>query len=82
MKFVLLTPTQQVAEVEAKYVSVAGEAGDFGVLPGHMPLISTLRPNGQVVVTDTSNKSNTYTITAGIAEVTPQSVTILAEALA
>lgn len=79
MKFTLLTPAQQMAETEATYVTIAGEAGDFGVLPGHMAMVSTLRPGGQVVVTSTSGATETFTVSAGVAEVTPQSVVILAE---
>lgn len=79
MKFTLLTPTQQLAETAASYVTVAGAAGDFGVLPGHAPLVSTLRPNGQVSVTPLQGPTQTYTVSGGVAEVTPESVTILAE---
>ena len=79
MKFTLLTPAQQMAETEATYVSIAGEAGDFGVRPGHMAMVSTLRPGGQVVVTTTSGATETFTVSAGVAEVTGQSVVILAE---
>lgn len=79
MKFVLLTPSRQMLETEASFVQVAGEAGDFGVLPGHMALVSTLRPDGQVVVTDAMGVTQTFTVGGGVAEVTPQSVTILAE---
>lgn len=79
MKFALLTPAQQLAETEATYVSVAGESGDFGVLPGHMSLVSTLRPGGTVSVTDKSGKIESFTISAGVAEVSPTGVTILAE---
>lgn len=79
LKFTLLTPAQQLAETEATYVTVAGEAGDFGVLPGHMPLVSTLRPGGTVSVTDKDGKTETFTVSAGVAEVSPTSVVILAE---
>lgn len=79
MKFTLLTPAQQLAETEASYVTVAGEAGDFGVLPGHMPLVSTLRPGGTVSVTGTDGKIESFTVSAGVAEVSPAGVVILAE---
>lgn len=79
MKFTLLTPAQQLAETEASYVSIAGESGDFGVLPGHMALVSTLRAGGKVSVTNMSGVVETFTVSAGVAEVTPHSVTILAE---
>lgn len=79
MKFTLLTPAQQLAETEAASVTIAGEAGDFGVLPGHMAMVSTLRPGGTVSVTSTTGVTETFTVSTGVAEVTPQSVVILAE---
>lgn len=81
MQFILLTPAQQVADVTASYVAVPGEGGDFGVLPGHMQFVSTLRAGGTITVTLEDGSTNTYTVTAGVAEVTSRSVTILAEAL-
>ena len=79
MQFLLLTPAKQLADLQASYIHITGEDGDFGVMPGHMPLVSTLRPNGFVKVTSTSGQVQTFTVSAGVAEVTPQSVTILAE---
>jgi F-type H+-transporting ATPase subunit epsilon len=79
MKFTLLTPAQQLAQTEATYVAIAGEAGDFGVMPGHMAMVSTLRRGGKVSVTDKGGRIETFTVSAGIAEVTPTSVVILAE---
>lgn len=79
MKFTLLTPAQQLAETEATYVSIAGESGDFGVLPGHMTMVSTLRPGGQVSVTKAGGTTETFTVSAGVAEITAESVIILAE---
>jgi F-type H+-transporting ATPase subunit epsilon len=59
---------------------VPGSEGDFGVLPGHAPLMSTIRP-GAITIYDTD--SNTATrrifIDGGFAEVTPKGLTILAE---
>lgn len=79
MQFTLITPTQQLADFTVTYVNVPGEAGDFGVLPGHMPLVSTLRAGGQVQATDDAGTQHTFTITAGIANVQPTKVVILAE---
>lgn len=81
MQFILLTPAQQVADVQATYIAVPGEEGDFGVLPGHMQLVSTLRPGGTISVNLAEGGTATYTVTAGVAEVSPGKVTILAENL-
>lgn len=52
--------------------------GDFGVLPGHMPFISTLR-TGVVTVHDGKNEQSRMFVAGGIAEVNAQSCTILAD---
>lgn len=81
MKFALLTPSKQVADLDATYIHIPGEAGDFGVLPGHMPLVSTLRADADVVVTDTNGHKQIFTITGGFADVRADGVTVLAEGL-
>lgn len=82
MKFSLLTPAKQVAELEATYINIPGEEGEFGVLPGHMPLVSTLRENSTIEVTDTQGTKQTFKVTAGFADVRADGVTVLAESLA
>lgn len=77
--FSLLTPAKQVADLSATYVHVPGEMGDFGVLPGHMPLVSTLRAGGQVVVTLEDGSKQSFTVSGGFAEVNAKGVNVLAE---
>jgi F-type H+-transporting ATPase subunit epsilon len=61
-------------------VVVPGVEGDFGVLPGHAPMMSTIRPGTiEVYATEGNTPSATYEIDGGFAEVTPQGLTILAE---
>lgn len=79
MQFTLITPTRQLADFAISYVNVPGEAGDFGVLPGHMPLVSTLRAGGQLQATQENGTTHTFTLTGGIAHVQPRKVVILAE---
>jgi F-type H+-transporting ATPase subunit epsilon len=81
LTFSLLTPARQVAELAATYVAVPGEEGDFGVLPGHMPLVSTIRAEGTVTVTDQAGETHSYKISGGFADVRADKVTVLAEAL-
>lgn len=76
----LVTPERHVATVEAVLVEVPGELGDFGVLPGHSPLISTIRP-GVVTVHLASKDKQRYLVLGGISEVTNTRCTILAEYL-
>ena len=53
--FDLVTPLNLVASEQVDMVVVPGGAGDFGVLPGHAPLISTVRPG--VVEADGDGKA-------------------------
>lgn len=76
----LVTPEQHYASVEAVLVEVPGTMGDFGVLPGHSPLISTIRP-GVVTIHKTAGEKQRYVVLGGISEVTTERCTILAEYL-
>ncbi len=82
MKFELVTPEKLVLSCEAKYVQAPGTEGDFGVLDGHAPVVSTLRNGGVLTVTKADGGMTSYTLTGGFAEVNPESVIILAEGLA
>jgi len=77
MKFDLVTPVKLLASETAAHVRVSGSEGDFGVLPGHAPLISTLRPGAIIVNND--NKETIYFVGNGFVDVNPKSVTIIAE---
>ncbi|HEX2859768.1 MAG TPA: F0F1 ATP synthase subunit epsilon [Alphaproteobacteria bacterium] len=79
MKFELITPAAQVAATDASFVELPGDDGFFGVMPGHMPLISTLRDGEVVEVTDTAGRKSRFSVTGAFADVQPHSVTILAE---
>lgn len=77
MKFALVSPERQLAEGEADLVTVPGMAGDMGVMAGHTPVLTTLRP-GFVTVSNGS-ETQEYFVTGGFAEVTAESVVVLAE---
>ena len=62
-------------------VVVPGAEGDFGVLEGHAPLMSTIRPGAIAVYADaTTTAPERIFIEGGLAQVTEQGLTILAEA--
>src|SRR4029079_2800498 len=44
MKFSLTTPRGALVETDIDEVTAPGEVGEFGVLPGHVPFMSGLRP--------------------------------------
>jgi F-type H+-transporting ATPase subunit epsilon len=80
LHFELVSPERLLSSGKVAMVVVPGAEGDFGVLPGHAPVMSTIRP-GAIAIYEAD--SNTLTrrifVDGGFAEVTPQGLTILAE---
>ena len=76
--FELVTPERLLLSEEADMVVVPGGAGDFGVLPRHAPLISTVRP-GVIRLHDGAGEPAAIFMAGGFAEVTPERCTVLAE---
>lgn len=76
-KFELVSPERVLMSEDVAQVIVNGTDGQFTVLPGHSPLISTLTP-GFLEVTAKGRMQRIY-VRGGFAEVDPTSLTILAE---
>src|SRR4249919_2479122 len=76
--FQLVMPEREVLATEADMVVVPGSEGDFGVLHGHAPLISTVRP-GVLEVLQGNKVEQRFMVAGGIAEVTPERCTVLAD---
>jgi F-type H+-transporting ATPase subunit epsilon len=74
----MVSPDRLLASADADMVVVPGSEGDFGVLPGHAPMISPLRP-GLVEVHDEGKEVEKIFVRGGFAEVTPEGLTVLAE---
>ncbi len=75
--FSLVAPERELFAGEVDQVDAPGAEGDFGVLYGHEPFMTTLRA-GEVVVRDGAGR-RVFTIEGGFADVTPDSFTLLAE---
>ncbi|MEO1282279.1 MAG: F0F1 ATP synthase subunit epsilon [Pseudomonadota bacterium] len=76
-KFELVSPERILLSVEAEEVQIPGSEGDFTVLTGHAPVISTLKP-GVIHATMADGKKAIF-VRSGFADVTADAVTILAE---
>ena len=76
--FELVLPERRLAAARADMVVVPGGDGDFGVLPGHMPMISTVRP-GVIEIYVGNQVKDRYMVSGGFAEVTGERCTVLAE---
>jgi F-type H+-transporting ATPase subunit epsilon len=77
MQVQLITPETTVFTGIASAVSVPGTEGDFGVLPGHMPFISTIRPG--IITIEIEGEVRKIGVKSGIAEITPEHCNILTE---
>lgn len=76
--FELVAPERLLLSEAVDMVVVPGGEGDFGVLPGHTLMISTVRP-GVIDVYDGGAVRDRIFVAGGFAEVTPERCTVLAE---
>jgi F-type H+-transporting ATPase subunit epsilon len=76
--FELVSPERLLLARAVEMVVVPGSEGYFGVLPGHAPLVSTLK-SGVIDVYDGGVISDRIFVGGGFAEVTPERCTVLAE---
>ncbi len=77
--FELVSPEARLISEPARMVTIPGEEGDFGVLPGHMPLIATIRPGVVEVVPANDGTPRRIFIAGGFADVNATNCTVLAE---
>ena len=78
VEFELVAPEELLFSEPVELVVVPGAEGDFGVLPGHSALISTLR-TGVIAVYENNAVSQRIFVSGGFAEVTPERCTVLAD---
>lgn len=78
IEFELVSPTRLLLSEMVEMVVVPGGEGDFGVLPGHTPLLSTVRP-GLVDIHEGGKVQRRIFVDGGFAEVTPDRVVVLSE---
>ncbi len=74
----IVTPQKSVVSEEAQIVVAPGSLGEFGVLIGHTPFLTTLRL-GTVRFKDAKGSERYVFVSGGFAEALPDKVTILAE---
>jgi F-type H+-transporting ATPase subunit epsilon len=78
LQFELVSPEKLLLSEAVGMVVVPGAEGNFGVLPGHALLISTVRP-GVIDVYEDRTVSERIFVSGGFAEVTPERCTVLAD---
>jgi F-type H+-transporting ATPase subunit epsilon len=77
-KFELVTPERMLLSEDAAQVVVPGMEGEFTVLVGHAPVVSTLRP-GVVDATLSDSRKVRVFVKGGVAEVDAERLIVLAE---
>jgi F-type H+-transporting ATPase subunit epsilon len=69
MHLSITTPRGAVAETEVEEVTAPGLVGEFGVLPGHVPLMAALKPG--VLVYRAGERTTTLAVAEGFLQVAP-----------
>ncbi len=75
--FRLVTPDAEIMNLAVRDITMPGTEGEFGVMGGHMPIISSLKPGVVKIVSETQTVH--YFISGGFANVKGSSCTILAD---
>jgi F-type H+-transporting ATPase subunit epsilon len=78
LQFDLVSPERLLLSEDVDMVTLPGSEGDFGVLPGHAPVLSILK-TGVVEVKGVSEALSRLFVRGGFAEVNGDKVTVLAE---
>lgn len=74
----VVTPRKEVVNEEAKIIVAPGVLGEFGVLIGHTPFMTSLNV-GIIRFTDAQGQEHSVFVSGGFAEALPDKVTVLAE---
>lgn len=77
MQFDLVSPERSLASFTATAVQIPGADGDLTAMPGHAPVLTSLRPG--IVRVQTAEGEKDYVVTGGFVEITADSVSVIAE---
>ena len=79
LHFELVTPAKLVRSEDVYMVVVPGTEGEFGVLEGHAPVMSTVRDGAMKIYRTEGSEFETIQVRGGFAEVSATGLTVLAE---
>jgi F-type H+-transporting ATPase subunit epsilon len=79
LHFELVTPERLVLSEDVHMVVVPGSEGDFGVMAGHAPVMSTIRDGELAIYRAAGAEPERIAIVGGFAEVGEKGLTVLAE---
>lgn len=75
----IVSAEEQVFSGPAEFVALPGEAGELGILPGHMPLMTRIKPGAVRVKPSNQAEEELIFVAGGMLEVQPNLVTVLAD---
>ena len=79
LHFELVTPEQLVRSEDVHMVVVPGSEGDFGVMAGHAPVMTTLKDGELAIYRTAGAEPEKVKVSGGFAEVGDNGLTVLAE---
>jgi F-type H+-transporting ATPase subunit epsilon len=82
LHFELVTPEKLLRSEDVHMVVVPGTEGDFGVMAGHAPYMSTMRDGELAIYRAAGAEPERIAVQGGFAEVNEQGLTVLAETVA
>ena len=74
----VVSAEESIFSGRAKFVALPGESGELGILPGHTPLISRIKPGSVRIQTEKGDEEFVF-VAGGILEVQPNVVTVLSD---
>lgn len=80
--FELVTPERLVRSDDVYMVVVPGTEGDFGVMAGHAPVVTTLKDAELKIYKSAGAQPESIAVSGGFAEVGDKGLTVLAESVA
>jgi F-type H+-transporting ATPase subunit epsilon len=75
----VVSAEEQLFSGLAEIVSLPGEAGELGILPGHTPLLTRIRPGMVRIKVPNHDEEEVFFVAGGLLEVQPNLVTVLAD---
>tara|TARA_B100000029_G_C16974186_1_gene741181 strand:+ start:154 stop:552 length:399 start_codon:yes stop_codon:yes gene_type:complete len=81
ISFDLVSPENLIFNDEVGMIIVPGKDGDFGVLPGHSKVMSSLRSGRVMVYGEDKNLLKSFFVSGGFTEVNPEKCIVLAESV-
>jgi len=74
----IVSAEEQIFSGLVEFISVTGSMGDLGILPGHTPLLTELKP-GPVELRKAGGEDDVFYVSGGFIEIQPKKVIVLAD---